>query len=149
MRTYWFEIFECGRKIGLIGLPVFFPEGSAVQRILGLVICFLSYGLCMLHRFIPWLSDSYQRPLNPLIGVCLNPCAADSMYAPYSDPSDDLLAQCSQIAIFLSMLASLVTDAYPVRAWRTEPALAHTSSYPSPRLSPSSRIPSFICLPPI
>ena len=59
MRTYWFEIFECGRKIDLVGLPVFFPEGSAVQRILGLVVCFLSYGLCVLHGSTPLLSEPH------------------------------------------------------------------------------------------
>ena len=27
LRTYWFEIFECARKILLVGLPVFCPPG--------------------------------------------------------------------------------------------------------------------------
>ena len=44
LRTYWFEIFECLRKITLIGLPIFFPPGSPPQLIFGLIICFLSYG---------------------------------------------------------------------------------------------------------
>ena len=44
MRTYGFEIFECIRKIALIGLPIFFSPGTPGQLILGLVICFLSYG---------------------------------------------------------------------------------------------------------
>jgi hypothetical protein len=44
LRTYWFEIFECLRKIALIGLPIFFPPGSPPQLIFGLIICFLSYG---------------------------------------------------------------------------------------------------------
>ena len=39
MRCYWFEIFECVRKISLIGLPVFFESGSTSQLILGLLIC--------------------------------------------------------------------------------------------------------------
>ena len=42
MRTFWFEIFECVRKIALIGLPVFFQQGSTPQLILGLLICFVS-----------------------------------------------------------------------------------------------------------
>jgi hypothetical protein len=42
MRTYWFEIFECGRKVALVCLPVFFSPGSPGQLILGLVICFLT-----------------------------------------------------------------------------------------------------------
>jgi len=42
LRCYWFEIFECGRKIALVCLPVFFSPGSSGQLILGLVICFLT-----------------------------------------------------------------------------------------------------------
>eukprot|EP00966_Prymnesium_polylepis_P032515 756088-Prymnesium_polylepis.1 len=42
LRTYWFEIFECGRKIALVCLPVFFSPGSPGQLIIGLVICFLT-----------------------------------------------------------------------------------------------------------
>ena len=45
LRTYWFEIFECIRKIALVCLPVFFGPGSAGQLIIGLLICFLTYGM--------------------------------------------------------------------------------------------------------
>jgi len=45
--VYWFEIFECVRKISLIGLPVFFAPGTMPQLILGLMICFLSFGAYM------------------------------------------------------------------------------------------------------
>jgi hypothetical protein len=53
LRTYWFEVFECVRKIGLIGLPIFFPVGSPAQLIFGLIICFLSYGAyCVCSPYI-------------------------------------------------------------------------------------------------
>ena len=42
LRCYWFEIFECGRKVALVCLPVFVSPGSAAQLILGLIICFLT-----------------------------------------------------------------------------------------------------------
>jgi len=45
MRTYWFEIFECLRKISLVGFPVFFRSSSPQQRVYALMICFLTYGL--------------------------------------------------------------------------------------------------------
>ena len=45
LRTYWFEIFECFRKMALVCLPVFVGPGSPGQLILGLVICFITYGL--------------------------------------------------------------------------------------------------------
>lgn len=51
LRTFWFESFECMRKIMLVGLPVFFPAGSPGQRVLGLVVCFLTYGACACKGF--------------------------------------------------------------------------------------------------
>ena len=55
LRTYWFEIFECLRKITLIGLPIFFPPGSPPQLIFGLIICFLSYGAFIFYS--PYIRD--------------------------------------------------------------------------------------------
>jgi hypothetical protein len=37
-----FEIFECARKIMLVGIPIFLPMGSNIQLIVGLQICFIS-----------------------------------------------------------------------------------------------------------
>ena len=45
MRVYWFEVFECVRKICLIGLPIFVEHGSAAQLIMGLLVCFISFGM--------------------------------------------------------------------------------------------------------
>ena len=68
LRNYWFEIFECFRKLMLIGIPVFFIEESLEQLVLGrtpaphqplslpsqalrvcrcaaVLVCFLSYGV--------------------------------------------------------------------------------------------------------
>ena len=59
MRTYWFEIFECVRKILLVGLPIFCPPGSPGQLILGQLICFITYGLYAL--FAPYVEDIYDR----------------------------------------------------------------------------------------
>jgi len=66
----------------VVCLPVFFSPGSPGQLILGLVICFLTYGM---------------------YGV----------YQPYDDPGDDVLAQMAQLSIFFSLVASIVTNAYP------------------------------------
>ena len=55
LRTYWFEIFECGRKILLAGLPVFFPSGSGSQFIFGLIICFATFG--MHCTWAPYIDD--------------------------------------------------------------------------------------------
>ena len=40
-----FEIFECFRKIAIVGLPVFFRAGSSSQRMFVLTICFLTFGM--------------------------------------------------------------------------------------------------------
>ena len=45
MRVYWFEVFECVRKICLVGLPIFLDPGSSAQLIVGLLVCFISYGM--------------------------------------------------------------------------------------------------------
>ena len=55
---YWFEIFECVRKILLIGLPIFVPAGSPAQLIFGLIICFLSYGAyCVCAPYVKYEDD--------------------------------------------------------------------------------------------
>ena len=41
-KCYWFEIFECVRKVALIGIPVVFPAGGIEQRTWGLIVCFLA-----------------------------------------------------------------------------------------------------------
>ena len=56
MRVYWFEIFECVRKICLVGLPVFVEPGSSAQLIVGLLVCFISYG--MYASYEPYVKDS-------------------------------------------------------------------------------------------
>ena len=55
MRTYWFELFECARKILLVGMPVFFEVGSVEQLAYGLIVCFISFGAFALLR--PYASD--------------------------------------------------------------------------------------------
>jgi pyruvate/2-oxoglutarate dehydrogenase complex dihydrolipoamide acyltransferase (E2) component len=46
MRCFWFEIFECLRKVFLLGCPTVFKMGSASQLIVGLLVCFISSMLC-------------------------------------------------------------------------------------------------------
>ena len=58
LRVYWFEIAECARKIALIGIPVFFTPGSMPQLILGLMICFLSFGGYMMLS--PFVKDKHD-----------------------------------------------------------------------------------------
>jgi len=36
---YWFEMFECLRKVALTGITTFLPRGSLGQLVLGLVLC--------------------------------------------------------------------------------------------------------------
>eukprot|EP00966_Prymnesium_polylepis_P268994 6214069-Prymnesium_polylepis.1 len=67
LRTYYFEIIECFRKLAIVCMPVFFrPSGSVSQLIFGLMVCFLTYGAYM-------------------------------MYHPYNDEHNDQLAQLCQV----------------------------------------------------
>ena len=59
LRAYWFEIFECFRKLSLVGLPVFFMPGSLEQIVLGLIICFISFGAYM--AIAPYRFDQHDR----------------------------------------------------------------------------------------
>ena len=45
-KAYWFEVFECVRKIFMVGIPCFFPPGATAQLIFGLVISFV---LSLIH----------------------------------------------------------------------------------------------------
>ena len=58
MRVYWFEVFECARKICLIGLPIFVEHGSAAQLIMGLLVCFISFGMYMSYEPYVEVSES-------------------------------------------------------------------------------------------
>ena len=49
MRTYWFEVFECVRKILLILIPIFFEQDSPEQLTVGLIICFITWGAYMVR----------------------------------------------------------------------------------------------------
>jgi hypothetical protein len=84
LRSYYFEIIECGRKLLIVCLPVFFtPSGSITQLIFGLVVCFLTFGTHML-------------------------------VAPYVDHADDRLAQLCQVQIFFALLSSLALKYDPL-----------------------------------
>ena len=75
-RTYWFEIFECVRKVLLVGVPACFSDrGGDIQLVWGLMVCFITFGGYML-------------------------------LAPYVKDSDDQMAQLSQVQIFLTLVAS-------------------------------------------
>ena len=56
LRTFWWEIFECLRKISLIAVPILFKEGSIDQLTSGLVICFVTFS--MYTAFAPFISYS-------------------------------------------------------------------------------------------
>jgi uncharacterized membrane protein YgcG len=78
MRTYYFEMIECLRKLAIVCLPVWFqPAGSVSQLVFGLVVCFLTFGVHM-------------------------------VYHPYIERADDRLAQLCQVQIFFSLLSSIV-----------------------------------------
>ena len=77
LRVFWFEIFECLRKLALVCVPVFFhPAGSAQQLIFGLIVCFLTFGAYML-------------------------------VSPYNEVGDTRLAELAQVQIFIALVMSI------------------------------------------
>ena len=98
------QIFECVRKISLVGLPVFFTAGSVTQRILALLVCFLTYGAyCTWAPFVEYW-DGKRRVLlltppcgllgpHPLLIVCGRraPACARGRHPREHRPDDHLL----------------------------------------------------------
>jgi hypothetical protein len=80
-KCFWFEIFECFRKLLIIGIPALpiFPPGGVAQRAAGMVICFMSFGV--------------------IFG-----------FKPYDEDQDNSLALLCQFEIFILMVASMVAD---------------------------------------
>ena len=58
-RCYWFEIFECVRKIAIIGGPIIFDPGTVEQRTMGMVICFCT--AVLLAWFHPYEDPADQQ----------------------------------------------------------------------------------------
>ena len=55
LRTFYFELVECFRKLAIVCAPVFFDAGSVPQLIFGLVVCFMTFGAHMLYA--PYVDD--------------------------------------------------------------------------------------------
>ena len=55
-RTYWFEVFEVFRRLGLSGVLVLFGPGSAVQAGMSILIC--SASIEMYSLYAPFREDS-------------------------------------------------------------------------------------------
>ena len=80
MRTYWFEIFECVRKILLILLPIFFEAESSEQLTCCLIVCFATFGAymvccafrsgCTLHLAFLLSNPNHDLLSLPLADVC-------------------------------------------------------------------------------
>jgi len=79
--VYWFETFECLRKLAIVGLPTFFSDGQgAEQLVFGLIIVFAT--ACVYVGF-----------------------------RPFKDNSTDILSQMCQIQIFLSLVSAVILQA--------------------------------------
>jgi len=50
-----FDIFDCGRKMALVALPIFLPADSPEQLTLGLILCFVTFGMYMMYA--PFIDD--------------------------------------------------------------------------------------------
>ena len=72
MRCYWFEVFECARKILLIGTPIIFEYGSIEQLFIGSIVCFLTFGVyCALVPYEDYNDDILARLCQLELFFCL------------------------------------------------------------------------------
>ena len=56
LRCFYWEVFECVRKILLVGFPVFFTPGSQEQLVFTLITCYLTS--CAYTAFKPFRDGS-------------------------------------------------------------------------------------------
>ena len=59
LRCYWFEIFECWRKLALTCLPQLLPSGSIDQLVAGLLISFTTFAMYV--AFSPYDDDDNDQ----------------------------------------------------------------------------------------
>ena len=57
LRTYYFELLECARKLLIVCIPVFFS--GVTQLIFGLMVCFVTFGGYMMYA--PFVADDDDR----------------------------------------------------------------------------------------
>ena len=103
LRCYWFELFECARKILLVGMPVFFEMGSVAQLSYGLLVSFISFGAFALLK--PYASDSDDR-LAQLCQVQVFFALVASILSRWRDANPDPRAS-SNLDIVLCIFAAL------------------------------------------
>ena len=95
----WFEVFECVRKLLLIGVPVFMPHGSFGQLINGLVVCFLTFGAqCVFNPYI-----NYDGRW-PCLGVGEPTTSLQRTLNSTRVTTDDLLSQLAQMTMCVARL---------------------------------------------
>lgn len=82
-RAYWYELFETIRKVLLVGIPATFPERGETAQ--------LFWGLLV----------------TCLTGTVL------TLFSPYTNSRNNLLAQFAQLQVFLTLLSSLALRATP------------------------------------
>ena len=82
-RADWYELFETIRKVLLVGIPATFPERGGTAQ--------LFWGLLVTAG----------------TGTVL------TLYSPYANSRDNLLAQFAQVQVFLTLLSSLALRASP------------------------------------
>ncbi|KOO34597.1 mastigoneme-like protein [Chrysochromulina tobinii] len=106
LRMYWFEIFECVRKILLIGLPIFFPAGSPAQLIFGLIICFLSYGAyCVCAPYVKKEDDILAQVAQVVIFFSLVSSLVTNAY-----PNDPIMSALLPVLLSVPVILTVLFE---------------------------------------
>ena len=126
MRCYWFEVFECVRKIFMVGLPVFFNPGSVEQAVLGLVICFITFGMYTgLRPYVNKKDDTLSQVAQ--IAIFFSLLAGLMLMTNAESPAIDVILICMLIVpptlalIFNSPLLSEAKKVYKYKSGKKTP----------------------------
>ena len=116
-RVYWFEIFECFRKLMLVCAPVFFdPPGSSSQLVFGLMVCFTVFGNFSYWR--PYKEDNALALLCQiqiffsLLAAVVN--SFDEASIRQNSNMDVLLVVLTLLPIVLAMLKATFTNMWRI-----------------------------------
>lgn len=106
MRCYWFECFECVRKILIVGVPVFLPLGSPGQLVIGLLMCFITFGIYSAYApYVDASDDNLSSVCQLSIFFSLLASIVTSVY-----PNDPIMEVLLPVLLIVPVVLAILTD---------------------------------------
>jgi len=120
----WQVIEYVLQKLTLVGLLVFVDRGSLEQLIVGLIVCFIYFGLCSYlvgasttplpsHAIVPSPSPGIRVPPMALTPLHSNPTVGNRWQVPFASHADNVLVCVTQFSLFISLLTAIILEHGP------------------------------------